>query len=71
MSKKRVRYDGPFDSVNIGWPPGQVPAEQTWTVEQNKWVPDDIPAKLRDELAARDDFAEVEQADTSSKKGDE
>jgi hypothetical protein len=60
---KRVRYDGPFQSVNIGWPPGQVPAEQTWNVEQNHLLPDDAPAKLRDELAKREDFTEVEQAD--------
>lgn len=65
---KRVRYDGPFDEVNVGWPPGQVPAEQTWTVKANHLLPEDIPAKLRDELAAREDFTEVEQADGKKKE---
>jgi hypothetical protein len=68
MSKSRVRYVGPFEKVNIGWPPGQVPSEQTWTVEQNHLVPDDVPAKLRDELLQRDDFSEVEHAETTASK---
>lgn len=66
---KRARYVGPYESVTIHWPPGEIVADKTWTVEQNHWLPDDAPAKLRDELLQSDDWSEIEQpADTSSKK---
>lgn len=69
---KRARYVGPFDEVNIGWPPGAVYPEKKWTVKQGHWLPEDAPAKLRDELLRSEDWSEVEQqADTSSKKKEE
>jgi hypothetical protein len=68
---KRARYTGPFDEVRIGWPPGETrPSEQqTWIVERNKWLPDDVPAKLRDELLKSDDWSPVEQSDSPKEGG--
>ena len=75
MSKSRARYAGPFNEVVVQWPPGETrPSEtQSWTVKQNHWLPDDAPAKLRDELLASADWSEVEQQPavaSSSKKED-
>jgi hypothetical protein len=73
MSTKRARYDGPFDEVRVTWPPGAVHPEKEWLVQRNHWLPDDAPAKLRDELLANGDgWSEVEQSAPSSekKKGD-
>lgn len=73
MSKSRARYTGPFSEVVVQWPPGETrPSEsQSWTVQQNHWLPDDAPAKLRDELLQGPDWSEVEQpTDTSTKKKD-
>lgn len=70
---KRARYVGPFPEVELRWPPGETVGEQTWTVRQNHWLPDDAPAKLRDELLRSDDWSEVEQqqpAATSAKDGE-
>lgn len=66
---KQARYIGPFDEVNIGWPPGAVPAEQTWTVKRDGRLPEDAPAALRDELLTRDDFVEYPQDDDSKPSG--
>jgi hypothetical protein len=71
MSTKRARYTGPYDEVTIQWPPGEIVPEKTWTVKQNHWLPDDAPAKLRDELLQSDDWSEIEQpADIGKKKED-
>ena len=68
MSKSRARYTGPFNEVVVQWPPGETrPSEtQSWTVKQNDWLPDDAPAKLRDELLAGADWSEVEQQPAES-----
>ena len=73
MATKRARYLGPFEEVVIQWPPGETVPEKKWTVKQNDWLPDDAPAKLRDELLDGPDWSEVEQqpaAASSSKKED-
>jgi hypothetical protein len=62
---KRVRYTGASKAV-VTWPPGAVYPEQTWEVEPDHWLPDDVPAALRDELAERDDWAVVQQQTSSS-----
>lgn len=71
MSSRRAKYVGPFPEVTIWWPPGATVPEKTWTVEQNHWLPDDAPAALRDELLQSDDWAQVEQATTTTEKGGE
>jgi hypothetical protein len=69
---KRARYTGNPPGRTITWPPGAVYPEQEWFIEPNHLLPDDAPAKLRDELIANDpDFSEVEQTTTSKKGGDE
>jgi len=65
---KRVRYTGASKAV-VTWPPGAVYPEQTWEVEPDHWLPDDVPAALRDELAERDDWAVVQQQTSSSSSG--
>jgi hypothetical protein len=63
---KRARYTGNPPGREIYWPPGAVVPEKSWFIEPGKWLPEDVPAKLRDELLQTDDFTEVEQ-DTKSK----
>jgi hypothetical protein len=67
---KRARYTGNPPGREIAWPPGAVNPEKTWFVEPGKWLPEDVPAALRDELLQTPDFAEVEQDTKSSAKGD-
>jgi hypothetical protein len=64
---KRVRYTGNPPGRLIAWPPGAVDPEKTWFVQTNHLLPEDVPAKLRDELAATEDFHEVEESTTKSK----
>jgi hypothetical protein len=64
---KRVRYTGNPPGRLIAWPPGAVDPEKTWFVQTNHLLPEDVPAKLRDELAATPDFHEVEESTTKSK----
>ena len=65
---KRARFDGPYESVTILWPPGAVNPENTWTVERGHYLPDDAPAKLRDELTAGSDWTEVDYSPPGAKK---
>lgn len=58
---KRARYDGPHTAVVID------PNGLNITVERGHLLPvehngENVPAKLRDELLARDDWTEVDQA---------
>ena len=65
---KRARYVGPFDEVTVHWPPGEVYAAQTWTVENGHWLPDDAPAALRDELLQSPDWSQIEQQATTKQE---
>jgi hypothetical protein len=67
---KRARYTGNPPGRVIAWPPGEVHPEKTWFVQPNHWLPEDVPAKLRDELLATPDFTEVEESTPSKPKGD-
>jgi hypothetical protein len=67
---KRARYTGNPPGRDIYWPPGAVQPEKHWFVEPNHWLPEDVPAKLRDELLATDDFSEVEESTPTKKKED-
>jgi hypothetical protein len=68
---KRARYTGNPPGRVIAWPPGAVDPEKTWFVEPGKWLPEDMPAALRDELLANNpDVVEVEQHTDTTKKGD-
>lgn len=70
---KRARYTGNPPGVWVEWPAGEVyvPEENRVFVEPNHLLPDEVPAKVRDELLKGDDFSEVEQsAPTSSAKED-
>ena len=62
MSTKRARYTGNPPGRHIAWPPGEVFPEKVWFVESNHLLPDDVPAKLREELLQTPDFSEVEQS---------
>lgn len=53
---KRVRYDGPSTAVDVHLPDGVV------TVERGHLLPAEAPAAIRDELAARGDWSEVQQS---------
>jgi hypothetical protein len=67
---KRARYDGPYPAVKVTWPPGRtdVGSEdyKEWVVEVGHQLPEDAPAKLRDELTATDYWTEVDQASSKS-----
>jgi hypothetical protein len=66
---KRARWDGPHP-VDVRLPDGR-----TTTGEPNHLLPTEIdgasvPAAVRDDLLSRDDWSEVDQATTTTKKGD-
>ena len=76
---KRARYDGPYEEVRIAvLNQGDVYAEKFVTVKKGGLVPletedgESVPASVRDDLLSRDDFSEVQQADSKSTgKGDD
>jgi hypothetical protein len=70
---KRARYDGPHEEVVVidseadlyadGGPP-------RWVVQKGHLLPEDAPARIRDEFLHKDNefWSEVNQADQSSAK---
>lgn len=68
MSKrKRARYTG-STPIRVTWPPGEAyDLEFDEIVEPNHQLSADAPAKLRDELLSRDDWAEVQAQDSTAK----
>lgn len=61
---KRARYDGPYDEVVVQDSAAGIYSEG-WIVKRGSWLPDDAPARVRDELLQDSDaWTEVKQADT-------
>ena len=55
----RARYDGPHDEVNVFNPDDGVYAKPIDTVKRGGLLSKDAPAKIRDELLARDNWTAV------------
>lgn len=68
MSTKRARYDGPHEEVLVQDSQAGIYSEP-WVVKRGSWLPDDAPARVRDDLLASDEWTEVKQSDTK-KDGD-
>lgn len=60
---KRARYDGPSMAVEV-----QIPDAEPVAVQRGHLLPDDVPAKIRDELLERPDWAEVDQKPAAKKE---
>jgi len=65
MSTKRARYDGPHEEVAVFDSEAGIYAEPIAVVERGKFLPADVPARIRDELLASEWWSEVKQADQS------
>lgn len=70
---KRARYDGPHTEVAVFDPQAEdgVFAGPVAIVQKGHWLPDDVPARIRDELLAGEDWSEVNQPDQTAKKADD
>lgn len=64
---KRARFDGPEPSLTV-YPPGDPYAQPLAVVEKGHLLPEDVPAAIRDELLARDNWTEVQGPSASSDK---
>lgn len=69
MSTKRARYDGPHDEVAVQDSEAGIYSE-AWIVKRGGLLPADVPARVRDDLLAADEWSEVKQADLTKKDGD-
>jgi len=71
---KRARYDGPYEEVAVFDPEAEdgVYAGPVAIVKKGHLLPDDVPARIRDEFlkAANPFWSEVNQADQSKKDDD-
>jgi hypothetical protein len=71
---RRARYTGPYEKVDIFDSNAEegVYAPKLATVERGHLLPADVPARIRDELLAGEDWSEVEQSSgkDDEKKGD-
>lgn len=70
---KRARYDGPHEEVIVIDSSADLYEDggpQRWIVERGHLLPEDVPARIRDELTHKDNpfWSEVNQADQSSAK---
>ncbi len=59
---KRARYDGPYEDVHVFDSEAGIEAPPIDTVKRGGLLSADVPARIRDELLARDDWNEVNQA---------
>jgi hypothetical protein len=57
---RRARYDGPSDEVNVYDGEGTAYDKPIATVKRGAFLPDDVPARVRDELLAADNWTEVD-----------
>lgn len=67
---KRARWDG-AEPVHVFDPQGSVYDAPIATVEPGHYLPEDVPARIRDELVARDTWTEVDYTPPGGKKGKE
>lgn len=63
---KRARYDGPHSEVLVFDGQNDVYAQPVAKVKRGGLLPQDVPARVRDELLAGDDWSEVQHSTTSS-----
>ncbi len=69
MTMKRARFDGPHDEILVFDPQAGVYAGPIDSVKRGGLLSTDVPARIRDELLARDNWTEVKQPDQT--KGEE
>jgi hypothetical protein len=67
---KRARYDGPHEAVLIFDSEASVEAPPLAEVQRGGLLPADVPARIRDELLGRDNWSEVNQAESTAKTKD-
>ena len=70
MSQRRARYDGPHPEVVIFDPEADITAPPIATLKVGEYTPADMPARIRDELTARDNFTEVTYTKPGEAKAD-
>jgi hypothetical protein len=63
---KRVRYDGAHTEVAVYDPKGTVYDGPVAIVERGHLLPADVAAYIRNDLASREDWTEVQDASGSS-----
>lgn len=62
MSQIRARYDGPYEEVLVFDSEAGVHARPIDTVRRGGLLSADVPARIRNELTAREDWTEVRHA---------
>lgn len=67
---KRARYDGPYEAVHVFDSEQDVYAPPVATVKQGSFLPEDVPARIRNELVAGDSWTEVNYTPPGDKKKD-
>jgi hypothetical protein len=69
---KRARYVGPFEEVFVFDPEDErgVYGPPVATVKRGAHLPDDVKARIRNDLVKGDDWLEVDQPSGSRKEGD-
>jgi hypothetical protein len=67
MAQIRARYDGPHEEVLVIHPETNKLLDR---VERGKWLSADVPASIRDELIARDNWTAVDYNPPGSRQGD-
>lgn len=68
---KRARYDGAHEAVDVHYPPdAPIDQQESVTVKRGGLLPDEVPAKVRDELLQREDWSEVNQATSPPAKSE-
>lgn len=67
---KRARWDG-ADTVLVFDPQGSVYDAPIAAVEPGHHLPDEVPARIRDELLGRDQWTEIDYTPPGAKKKDE
>ncbi len=65
---KRARFDGPHDEILVFDPEAGVYAGPIDAVKRGGLLSVDVPARIRDELLARDNWTEVKQAEAKSEE---
>lgn len=65
---KRARFDGPSDDIQIYDSEEGPYAAPIATVKRGGYLPEDVPARIRDELLARDNWTEVDYTPPGKKK---
>lgn len=67
---RRARFDGPHDDVFVFDPQAPADAAPIDHVVRGGLLSTDVPARIRDELLARDNWSEVKQAESKTEEKD-